>query len=431
MRVILVVLGAILVDAATQDGVGTLAGALAVVTAAVAVLWWRHGQSGSALLLVTLAVANGSFLAVRAAPWLDGIDAAAAIVLLAGGALVGNRGRLFTADARVFAALAARAAPAVGQTLVEPFRGAGRRLGRGLPAEGNVGIVRGALIAIPIGAVLLGLLASADTVFARVATLEIPTPLRDHVMPSILGAAAFAALGAAARHGARHVAPRRRRRVIRVEAVMVLVVVDAVLLAFAVTQVVAAAGGADTVIRSAGLTYAQHAREGFFQLVAVAATMLLVVGGARLARPTRTIRALSQAAIALTVVVVGVAGQRMALYTDAYGLTVQRLVVFWLIAWIALTLLLVSASIGGVRPRHRWLLGAIGVISALLLVTMNATNPEAMIAAINLDRAAHGASIDQRYLAELSADAGLPGDRARDRPTGLLSWNLARAGSAP
>jgi len=57
----------------------------------------------------------------------------------------------------------------------------------------------------------------------------------------------------------------------------VLAGLDVLFTAFVVAQAVTAAGGAATVLETRGLTYAQYARSGFFQLVAVALITLVVL----------------------------------------------------------------------------------------------------------------------------------------------------------
>ena len=187
-----------------------------------------------------------------------------------------------------------------------------------------------------------------------------------------------------------------------------------------------------------GLTYAEYARSGFFQLVGAAALMLVVIGvgtGARTSEPG-TDPALARRDRVHARRSFVVAAQRMRLYEDAYGLTVLRLVVLWSILWIAISLVLVAIAIARVRASQRWLTGAVALAAAGVLIALNVSNPEAMIARTNLDRARHGAQIDRVYLAGLSADAA--GVLARDplgrdlvgrhrHDSSILAWNLARS----
>jgi len=116
-----------------------------------------------------------------------------------------------------------------------------------------------------------------------------------------------------------------------VEATIVLASVIVLFAGFAVTQVVALVGGGRHVVETAGLTYADYARSGFFQLVAVAAIALAVLltvdafTGSPTGRARRRLVLLSEVVIGLTLVVVVSALRRLDLYESAYGLTMLRL----------------------------------------------------------------------------------------------------------
>ena len=66
----------------------------------------------------------------------------------------------------------------------------------------------------------------------------------------------------------------RRPRLGTVEVVTVLVALNAVFLAFVILQAAYLFGGQDT-LAATGLTYAEYARQGFFQLLAAASNMLV------------------------------------------------------------------------------------------------------------------------------------------------------------
>src|SRR5205085_4277547 len=100
-------------------------------------------------------------------------------------------------------------------------------------------------------------------------------------------------------------------------------------------------------------TYAEYARTGFFQLLAVAAITLAVLLGLRAAtdlsapadRRRFTILALS--ATSLTVVIVVVAIARLGLYEDAFGLTMLRLYSKVFAVWIGVVFLLLGVDLAG------------------------------------------------------------------------------------
>ena len=78
------------------------------------------------------------------------------------------------------------------------------------------------------------------------------------------------------RGAARFAAPRLRLA----EWAIPLALLDLLFLAFVAVQLTVLFGGHDHVLETSGLTYAEYAREGFWQLIAAAALTLVVVGGA-------------------------------------------------------------------------------------------------------------------------------------------------------
>jgi hypothetical protein len=86
-----------------------------------------------------------------------------------------------------------------------------------------------------------------------------------------------------------------------------------------------------TAHRTSGLTYAEYARQGFWQLLAAAALALVVVKGATVLAGPRTpaerllLRALLGLLCVLTIVIVASSFHRLRLYESAFGLTRLRL----------------------------------------------------------------------------------------------------------
>ncbi|HEX6675770.1 MAG TPA: DUF4153 domain-containing protein [Actinomycetes bacterium] len=177
-----------------------------------------------------------------------------------------------------------------------------------------------------------------------------------------------------------------RRPLGALEAMVVLGGLCALFASFAAAQVVALSGGARHVLDTAGLTYAQYARSGFFQLLAVAVITLGVLLALRavteLATPRRRLAftVLAELAVALTLVIVVVAIRRLNLYEDAYGLTMLRLYSELFSYWIGVVFLLLGASVAGLGRARAWLLGAAAGAGLVLLLALNLANPEAVVA---------------------------------------------------
>jgi hypothetical protein len=185
-----------------------------------------------------------------------------------------------------------------------------------------------------------------------------------------------------------------------------LVTVNLLFAAFLVVQVVYLFGGR-AGMETAGLSYAEYARRGFFELVAVSG---LVVGlvlavdwltqrpGAR----SRRLDLLNLMLIGQTGVVVASAVVRMRLYTDEFGLTELRLYTLVFMVWLAFVL---AWTLGTVirSKRDRFAFGAF-CAGLVLALGLNLVNPDALIASVNLQRVSPRV-LDIQHLASLSNGA--------------------------
>ena len=138
-----------------------------------------------------------------------------------------------------------------------------------------------------------------------------------------------------------------------------------------------------TCCETAGLTYAQYAREGFAQLVVVTALTLVVVAVAARRAPRETARDRLMSRVALGVLCLGTLGvvasalRRMDLYVDAFGLT--RLRVFVTVVEIALAAVFVLVLVAGIRWRGPWLPRAAVQVLAVAMLGLALVNPDAQI----------------------------------------------------
>jgi hypothetical protein len=196
-----------------------------------------------------------------------------------------------------------------------------------------------------------------------------------------------------------------------VEALIVLVVLDAVFAAFALAQVLAAIGAASDSLRSAGVTYSEYARSGFFQLLWVSGITLVVlvlfsrISGLRQRSSQVAFTLLAEIAIALTLMIVVVAFRRLSLYEEVYGFAMLRLYSHIFAVWIAVVFLLLALDLLGLWRQRRWFAGAVAATAVTMLLALNVINPEAVVVMLNVDHARSAHKIDAGYLAELSSDA--------------------------
>ena len=433
---------AVLGDQAWRTGAFGLGSALALAAAAAGLLtsgWIRTRESR---LLAAASLVFAVALAVRSSPWLTWLDLVASAGLLLMAASLGRAGSLFDLP---FAQAGARIAHGMLHLLAgAAFVARAPALDlRRAPHLGSV--VRGLTIAVPIGAVLCALLASADAVFASFFRFQFDAAqvALDLIFLTVCGLAAAGLLRYAAARPMTAAGLRWRLGIH--ESLVVLLVLDAVLFGFAVAQAVAVTGAGAQALREAGMTYADYARSGFFQLLWVAGiTLAVLVLFTRITRESgprgrRLSRALALVAAALTLLVVYVSFRRLSLYEEAYGFTMLRLYSHVFAVWVGVVFMLFAAGLAGIHRRRDWFLGAAGLSALALLAAMNLLNPEALVVTQNLQRAAATHRLDADYLATLSTDAApalaQSGDsRARHaacsiRPagSGWAAWNLSGA----
>jgi hypothetical protein len=403
-----VVIG-LLADQALRTGRFGLAASLTFVAAAMATILVGALRRVESRILVAVAAVVACGFTLRASPWLLWPDLVGALVLLGAAASIAVKGSIFDLGAAELTARSLHASIhlSTGVAYVcRPLVDARGRIRVAAP------VLRGVAIALPVGALLAGLLASADPVFASFfnVNIDVGTLLLDVL---------FIAIGALATAGLLRLAasePLERidgpaRRLGATETLVVLAVLDAIFAAFAAAQVLAATGAAADTLRAAGVTYADYARSGFFQLLWVAGITLALlvlfgrIGDLRDARARRAFVVLALCAIALTLMIDVVAFRRLSLYEEAYGFTMLRLYSHVFAIWLALVFVLLAADFAGLWRSRRWFIGAMASSALVVLLALNVANPEAMVVAFNTTHAQTAHKIDSQYLADLSSDA--------------------------
>ncbi|WP_127128757.1 DUF4153 domain-containing protein [Georgenia sp. SYP-B2076] len=394
------------------------------------------------LLSAGLCLALGSFAVLRAAEWLT-LLALVVVGLLVTTALT---------DARRLVAILAGAASWVLSAL------------RGLPLLGRTltaltrhtllwPVLRTAAVSAAGLVVFGGLFASGDAVFGSWVSHLVPDLawdsliLRSFVLVAVGGSVLAACYLALNPPRVEALAVPGARPVTRAWEWLVPVgLVIAVFAGFVVAQTSAMWGGHDYLRRVTGLSYADYVHEGFGQLtVATALTLATVALTVRkaprgTARERLLLRVVLGLLCVLTLVVVASALFRMAVYQQAFGFTVLRVLVDSFELWLGLIVVLVM--IAGLRGSGWWLPRAALLSGAAFLLVIGLSNPEAWVAGQNIDRYHETGKIDTAYLATLGADATptiarrLPEELARcavggpARGDDVWSWNLGRSRAA-
>ena len=160
-----------------------------------------------------------------------------------------------------------------------------------------------------------------------------------------------------------------------------------------------------------GTVYSEYAREGFFQLCAVAAlnfflTALLLTFLKRKKNGGKPIAVTAAASLLSlsTLILIATAISKMVLYIGAYGLTRLRVFSTWFMAVIAVCTLIVAVGLfwKKIKPLPSCLAVAVVLFAALTL-----SSPDRLIADYNVDQYLEGTlkSVDVEMLGDLGDDA--------------------------
>lgn len=390
--------------------VAALGLAIAALSAFNQVPWQREGRW---LLLPALLFAGT--VAVRASPVLQALNVGATVLILAAASfrLRGGTVRLGSVTDYAWSVLCmagsigaglAAVIPALPWQMAVPHRG---------PA---VAIARGLGIGIPLVVLFGALFVGADAVFSKLVTPGIEFDAR-----TIVGHVIWTALGAWIATGvlrgllldggptAPVPQPPPFLRLGPVEVTTVLGLLDVLFLLFVAVQVRYLFGSTAHVQETVGLTYAEYARQGFFQLLAVAALVLPVILAVHwLLRDSSphlrlAFRLLSATLVLLLFAVVASALERMRAYVGEFGLTQLRLYSTAVMLWLSVVFLWLLATV--LRERRRRFAFGASLTGLAALLALNLANPAAFIVRTNVRQASAEHPFDVVYATSLGPDA--------------------------
>jgi hypothetical protein len=277
------------------------------------------------------------------------------------------------------------------------------------------------LIALPIVVVFAALLSSADAIFGQ-RLEEFIELFQLEKLPEYIFRLVYILVGAYALAGVfLHAASQSKDEKLVgeekpvlpaflgfIEAAIVLGSVAALFASFVFVQFQYFFGG-QANIQIDGFTYSEYARRGFGELVAVAVfSLLLILIASRITRrETETQRSvfsgLGIGIVALVLVMLVSAFQRLLLYESAYGFSRLRTYTHVFILWLALLLVAVVV----LEILHRERIFALAALLAALgfALSLGLMNVDGFIVRQNVERAIKGEAFDALYLTDLSTDA--------------------------
>lgn len=293
-------------------------------------------------------------------------------------------------------------------------------------------VLRGSLMALPLLVVFGGLLASADTAFQTIVTNAFDWNIdMNSGISHFLGflASAWVALGLLSAPGApslvKKPAPRSdgpvvfdvgnapaKKEPVRIGMTEISFVLGSLVFlfgAFVAVQMAYLFGGSAHVQQIAGVSYAEYARKGFFELVWVTVLAVPVLLACRQIASRegplghRVFLSLGGLMVGLLFVIMASAWTRMGLYVESYGLTTLRLYVLVAMLWIGSVLAWLMATF--VRRTPLSFAPGAAALGVFGVFVLNWMNPDGMTAEFNLNRAVRTGNLDSAYLASLSMDA--------------------------
>lgn len=268
-------------------------------------------------------------------------------------------------------------------------------------------VVLGAAAALALVSILLPVLASADALFAA-ATRGLTEFIRLHFAQGlwkllwalVLTPFLFGLLYSLRREGAK----AGTYTLYTLDGALFAIILGALAALYLLFLAVQSAGlfGGPEYLAQRGVSYAEWARSGFFQMTGVtivnlAALMAALTFSHREGRAWRAVRLLAAALTVESLILLASAAWRMTLYVSAYGLSFKRCMTYWGMAMMALFLLAALEKVR--RPDRSFCRRALPLALAGWLV-INCVPLDYLVAKDQVDRCLAGQceTVDVEYL---------------------------------
>lgn len=292
---------------------------------------------------------------------------------------------------------------------------------RGKNGKPILPVLRGVLLAVPILALFIALFSSADLVFAQ-KLHELLAGFQIENVGEYIFRAIYILISAYFFAGLMHHAAVRSQQTISMEAkehrpktflgfTETGIILGSVILLFGIFIMIQFRYlffGQSNIMLT-GFTYAEYARRGFNELIAVAIFSLLLFQGmdafSKRENPTQehVFTGMQIGLVCAVLVILVSAFQRLLLYESAYGFSELRTYAHLFMIWLAI--LLIGVLISALQKHQQFFANWILIVLAGFTVSLNLMNVDAFIARQNIHRALQGEELDISYLSGLSDDA--------------------------
>ncbi len=282
-----------------------------------------------------------------------------------------------------------------------------RKINKGIKNSKLTYIIIGLCIAVPFLAIVLALLSSADAVFSTV--IKDVIGIKFHFGKCIVSLLVTILIAFFSYAGIRfHVNQKISNKVADMRSIestignTILSLVSVVYVLFSGIQILYLFLGNGVLPK--GYSYAEYAREGFFQLLAVCILNVgLVLFCLGLFKESKLMKLLLTVISLCTYVMLASSAFRMCMYIRQYHLTFLRIFVLWFLGMLAFALLGLIVSIYSRKFRlSRYLV----VVCCACYILFSFSRPDYWIARHNIAAIpAATEEVDLDYLATLSSDA--------------------------
>lgn len=280
-------------------------------------------------------------------------------------------------------------------------------------------IIIGLAIALPLTVVLICILASADIIFNNMINDIIEMLRLENIISNFIGITAMLLLGymipyAFSKHISISNTEVKEGNVLSAKPIIptiVTAIISFVYGMFSVVQIVYLFMGKGELPK--GYSYAEYAREGFFQLLVISIfNIIIILICVELFKEKKILKVILTIISICTFIMIASSGYRMSMYIKEYGLTIARVFVLWALAVISLIMLGFLFRIY-IQKMDMFKYGM--VVVTLCFTILSLCRIDSYIAMYNLnmykeinclhEEAIYCSYVDYRYIYSLSADA--------------------------